>query len=357
MSKVQEIPIKKIKVLENHRTNISGTNLAELMNSIRQHGLQQAISVAQTAKNGYVLIFGNRRLLACEKLGWTTISAYVQKDVSKEKHLVLNLTENMQRNDPTFEEYGRVIFRLKDEFGLTTAEVAARLGIDKKKVARVIDAYENLPECYRTRIVFMEKGLGRKSKKGVIPADSANKVVGLKKEHGLSDKAVSGLLDYVAEKGADRADLENVGIMMNAGLGVNEAVKAAGDYKVYSFQFVARKEEVELLMSRHRAPIQQDLFRMMVYGEVSGLKRPEFLKADKPRKEPMRALVKKANGGPKIDLQRTQHMRDALAAKDRLKKLTEEQSLALRSTGKVKAKDWTPEQCQQIESMYKEYHK
>lgn len=349
MNTLQEIPIKKIKVVENHRTNINKTDLHELMLSIKQNGLQQPIGVSQSGKEGFVLIFGHRRLLACEKLGWTTIPAQVEKNVSKERHLILNLTENLQRKDPTFAELGRVIFRLKDELGLSTSEVAARLGIERIKVKMVCDAYECLPEQYRHRIVFMEKGLGRKSKEGAIPASVANKIVNLTKQHGLSKKAVTGLMDYVGDNGADKADVENVGIMLDSGLGVDQAVKAAGDYKVYSFHFVARREEVELLMSRYQAPIQQELFRMMIYGEIGGVKRPSFLNSSKPK---MAQAKKTEKPAPKINLDRIQHMRDALAAQDRLKKLTEEQSMALRSTGKIPAKQWTPEQCEQIKSMY-----
>ena len=72
---LQNIAIKKIKVVENHRVNIDATHLDELMQSIKQHGLMQPIGVALNGAGSFVLRFGHRRLLACEKLGYKTLIA------------------------------------------------------------------------------------------------------------------------------------------------------------------------------------------------------------------------------------------------------------------------------------------
>jgi len=281
MSSVRDIKIKNIKVVENHRVNVDKTDLHELMSSIKQHGLKQAIGVSQKGKDKYVLLFGHRRMMACQKLGWVTIPAAVEKDVSEEKLLVINLTENMQRKDPSLAEFGRIINKLEEKMKLSTAEVAARIGIPITKITSIKKIYEGLPEKWRSKVFFMEKGLGRAKKKGMIPAGIANKIVNMKKAHGMKDKTVDKIFNHVIDGGVDSMDLDNVGIMMDSGLDLETALKRMGEYKVYAFSFVAKVSEISELVIQQQMPSLQVIFKKIMYGELPPISKPKFLPSEK----------------------------------------------------------------------------
>lgn len=144
--KIQEISIDKIIIKENHRTSVDDTNINELMASIKQHGLQQPIGVSPMKnKKTYNLIFGQRRLIACKKLGWKTVTAAIGEDLDEKTIGLLCLTENMQRVNPSYEELGRGIEELK-KMNMTIPEIAVRLGINEKKVANIAFSYCRFPK-------------------------------------------------------------------------------------------------------------------------------------------------------------------------------------------------------------------
>ncbi len=118
------------------RRDIDPAALEELQSSIRQAGLLQPVVVrpAPNGSAGYELIAGERRLRACQALGWEKIPA-VQRAVDDRTLLTLALIENLQRDDlsPVDEALG--YDRLIAEFHLTQQDVAAAVGRDRSTVA------------------------------------------------------------------------------------------------------------------------------------------------------------------------------------------------------------------------------
>lgn len=102
--KVKDIPIDKIFVSEyNVRKDMdAGTEnstLDDLANSINKRGLISPITVRKVENKTYELILGQRRLLACKKLGWTTIQAIIREINDNNDIVVLSLIENVHRAD------------------------------------------------------------------------------------------------------------------------------------------------------------------------------------------------------------------------------------------------------------------
>jgi ParB family chromosome partitioning protein len=96
-----DIPLELITVEGQIRSRIDqeGEEFLALVESIREKGLLEPV-IATPRDGKYLLISGERRLLACTKLGLATIPARVIDVVSgRDEILALQLTENLQRAD------------------------------------------------------------------------------------------------------------------------------------------------------------------------------------------------------------------------------------------------------------------
>ncbi len=112
--------------------------LDELKASIRRAGLLQPVVVrAARAEGGYELIAGERRLRACQALGWERIPA-VRREVDDRTVLTLALIENLQRDDLSPVDEARGYDRLIAEFNLTQQDVAEAVGRDRSTVANAL---------------------------------------------------------------------------------------------------------------------------------------------------------------------------------------------------------------------------
>ena len=101
---VKHIGIDKIKVSKsNTRKDLSaGTEdatLDDLARSILEKGLLSPILVIKKSEGKYDLIAGQRRFLACKKLGWKDIPAIVRDDLNDADATVISLIENIHRAD------------------------------------------------------------------------------------------------------------------------------------------------------------------------------------------------------------------------------------------------------------------
>jgi ParB family chromosome partitioning protein len=129
------------------RQDVDPAALEELKSSIRQVGLMQPV-VVRPAPNGAVgfeLIAGERRLRACQALGWERIPA-VKRDVDDRTALTLALIENLQRDDLSPVDEARGYERLIAEFLLTQQDVADAVGRDRSTVANALRLLK-LPEA------------------------------------------------------------------------------------------------------------------------------------------------------------------------------------------------------------------
>lgn len=122
--KIEDVQINSIKIIENIRTNANDSNIKDLMSSIKQHGLEQPIKVGLTKSGDYMLIFGQRRLIACRKLGHKTIPAQVVNEPDMKEFLISNITENLQRKDNSPSELGRLCVMLKERYEMSNDEIS-----------------------------------------------------------------------------------------------------------------------------------------------------------------------------------------------------------------------------------------
>lgn len=118
--------------------------LAELAESIREHGIIQPLVVSKlehetAAGTGveYRLIAGERRLRAAKLAGLKQVPVVIRTTTPKDS-LAVSLVENIQRDDLNPLEEARAFKRLLDEFKLLEKEVAQRVGKSRVAVANTI---------------------------------------------------------------------------------------------------------------------------------------------------------------------------------------------------------------------------
>src|SRR3989442_8709876 len=129
------------------RQDVDPAALEELKASIRQAGLLQPVVVRPIpgGDGGYELIAGERRMRACQALGWEKIPA-VKREGDDRTVLTLALVENLQRDDLSPVDEARGYDRLLAEFSLTQQDVAGAVGRDRSTVANALRLLK-LPEA------------------------------------------------------------------------------------------------------------------------------------------------------------------------------------------------------------------
>jgi ParB family chromosome partitioning protein len=134
---VREIPIELIdRNPYQTRTQFDETTLNELAESIRESGVIQPVTVRNHAGR-FQLITGERRWLASQRAGKTTVPAIVRQ-VSNEKAMEITIIENLQREDLNAVEQARAYERLARDFGLTQEQMAQRTGKDRSSVSNFL---------------------------------------------------------------------------------------------------------------------------------------------------------------------------------------------------------------------------
>jgi ParB/RepB/Spo0J family partition protein len=269
---VKEIEIDKIDIIENSRMKLKDSNLHELMDSIKQHGLKHAIGVSTTKSNRYVLVFGNRRLAACKKLGYKTITASVMTELSHKDLLINNTIENLQRKDISPSELGRMCLELV-KAGLTEREVAVRLSVAPTRVRTAMAIYKHLPEKIRDTVKFMQPG---ESKNGDIPASVAHSLLLARRRYNLTLKLYNTVLKEVKEHDLSSEDIKIVVMLIQSGMTPEQAVKNRNKYKAYRVDVVV---DVSLIEPRAAemgvSPV--NLIAMAAYGLTDKIEKPSFI--------------------------------------------------------------------------------
>jgi ParB family chromosome partitioning protein len=131
------------------RSIVNDTDLVELANSLREHGLVQPI-VVRAHGDRYQLIAGQRRLFAARRLGWGKVPVRVL-EVDDRQMSEIAIVENLQRRDLDPLEKAASFKQYLASWGGTQDELAKRLSIDRSTVANLIRLLE-LPEAVQTRL-------------------------------------------------------------------------------------------------------------------------------------------------------------------------------------------------------------
>ncbi len=119
------------------RKDFDDEALAELADSIRQHGVLQPLLVRPTAHGTYQIVAGERRWRASRMAGLTEVPVVI-KDLTDEQSMEYALIENLQREDLNPVEEAKGYRSLTMTHGLTQDEVAGIVGKSRPVVANAL---------------------------------------------------------------------------------------------------------------------------------------------------------------------------------------------------------------------------
>ncbi len=137
-SNICEVSMERIKPNPNQpRKEFDDDSLQELANSIRQIGIIQPITLRDMGDDTYIIIAGERRWRASQRVGLTTIPAYI-RTVDDENMMEMALVENIQRQDLTALEVSLAYQHLIEEYGLTQEQLSERVGKNRATVANYL---------------------------------------------------------------------------------------------------------------------------------------------------------------------------------------------------------------------------
>ncbi len=152
--------------------------LAELVESIREHGVVQPVLVRPTG-DGYELVAGERRWRAAQLVGLESIPAVV-KDYDDAQSMEIALVENLQREDLNPVEEADAFRRLMEEFNLTQEDVAKRVGRSRPAVANSL------------RLLSLPEGIREDVSRGTISAGHARAILSLDRDE-LRDRLAEAI--------------------------------------------------------------------------------------------------------------------------------------------------------------------
>ncbi len=195
---VKEISIKELRPNPYQpRKVFSEGTLAELKQSIIEHGILQPLIVRKTIK-GYEIVAGERRFRAAQDAGLEKVPAVI-REMNEQQMMEIAVLENLQREDLNPIEEGKAYQMLMEKIGLTQEELAKRLGKSRPHLAnhiRLLSLPPDIQELVTGGKLSMGHGralLGLK-KKDLIPA-AAQKVV----EEGLNVRQLELLIQQLNE--------------------------------------------------------------------------------------------------------------------------------------------------------------
>jgi ParB family chromosome partitioning protein len=140
------------------RKEFPAETLAELTQSIKEHGIIQPITVRKVGER-FELISGERRIRASIEAGLTHIPAYIIEVEGDRKMLELAIVENVQRVQLNPIEEAEAYQRLIEDCGLTQEQVAERVSKDRSTVANSTRLLK-LPEPIKDSLRAGELSLG-----------------------------------------------------------------------------------------------------------------------------------------------------------------------------------------------------
>lgn len=128
MTRTMEIPLEKIKIVSNVR-NENDEEIANLAQSIKEHGQIQPIVVVPMINGKYRVVCGHRRFLAMKRNHEESALCTVRTDLDDVNIPIVQLIENTNRKDMSCFEIVETLEKIKLRYpGITTKKLSELIG-------------------------------------------------------------------------------------------------------------------------------------------------------------------------------------------------------------------------------------
>lgn len=223
--------------------------IANLADSIRQHGLLQPLLVRPLMDGRYQIVAGERRWRACRMIGLDEVPVLV-RELSDSETMQLALIENLQRENLNPIEEALGYRELIDRYSMTQDAVAKIVGRSRSAVANALRLLA-LPEKAMTLV-----------REGTLSVGHAKALLGLESADALDELAVraarEGMTVREVERLASRTDApqkerspagENrdsyyaeMELALNEELGTRVRVRRKGDGGTLELDFASKDD-------------------------------------------------------------------------------------------------------------------
>ncbi|OGH66315.1 MAG: hypothetical protein A3B90_01295 [Candidatus Magasanikbacteria bacterium RIFCSPHIGHO2_02_FULL_41_13] len=193
------IPLSEIVPNEEQpRRFFSEEELEDLVQSIKEHGVLQPITVTEKEDGGYEIIAGERRFRACQRAGLATVPALV-RTVNRQEKLEIALIENIQRENLNPIEEAFAYKRLMSQFYLTQEQVAQKVGKSRPVIANTIRLLD-LPD--KIQNALMDGSLSTGKARAILSLRSSEEQLAAFESMQGQNMTVRDIEHAVMQKGA-----------------------------------------------------------------------------------------------------------------------------------------------------------
>jgi ParB/RepB/Spo0J family partition protein len=135
------LPIEKVIADAEFNTRQKGLgDLEELVESVKAIGIKEPLlgKSKENPEDGVEIYAGFRRLEAAKIAGLATVPVIVVKrrDVTKKQMLLVNITENVQREDLNPIDEANAYARLQQDHQMSTQDIAVALGVKIRRIEK-----------------------------------------------------------------------------------------------------------------------------------------------------------------------------------------------------------------------------
>lgn len=175
------------------RKDFSEEALAELADSIAQHGVLQPLLVRPLIDGGYQIVAGERRWRACRMAGVFEVPVII-RELSDSEVMEIALIENLQRENLSAVEEAEGYKMLIDTYNFTQEEVSRSVGKSRPAVANALRLLA-LPEEVLTMLRNGKISAGHARALLALPdKDEITKIANLVVAEGMSVRALEKLV-------------------------------------------------------------------------------------------------------------------------------------------------------------------
>ena len=174
------LPISQVESCSSQpRKHFDEAALAELADSIRQHGIIQPLTVRKLASGYYQIIAGERRWRAARMAGLHEVPVIVM-EADDRKAAELAMIENLQREDLNPMEEAAGFQALMEQHHMTQEEAAQRVGKSRSAVANAL------------RLLSLTPAVAKLVEEGALSAGHARALLPL--SPALQEKAAEAVI-------------------------------------------------------------------------------------------------------------------------------------------------------------------